>query len=86
MYIFGGYAILGLACIAIGCMMYLSWQVVLDSMKKEEKRKNELLIMRRADQLYRTYVQNAEYKVTLQPIRITNESDIDWGDKEELLL
>lgn len=86
MEIIGGFVIVGLAFLAIGCMMYLSWQVVLDSMKADERHKDRLRIMLRADRLYRNMLQNTEYKVKVKPIRIVNESDIDWGNEQEVLL
>lgn len=82
----GGIIVVGLALMAIGCMMCLSWQVVLDSMKADERHKNKLRVMLRADRLYSTMLRNTEYKVKMKPIRIVNESDIDWGNDQEVLL
>lgn len=77
MELIGGALVYLLFCIAIISMIVEQVNMIIDDVKKEERKKARNLARLLAEREYHTMIQNTNFKVK-QAVVISNESDIEW--------
>lgn len=77
-----GLILLLLAWVALMLMLTLSCKMAADDAEKEAKQEAEQMSQILAERRYRQMLETTQIRVR-QQLRIVNESDIDWGGRED---
>lgn len=64
-------------------MMYHMWQTTVSDARKEEKREFEQRVEAEVERRLANELTSIQYRVKIKQPQLINESDIDWGEKED---